>query len=144
MIVPGALLRDHDGQQLRDRLAVRRMKGDGTAGAHEQGGRLRDAADAGVRTRESVAECGGAGLLAPPQRANDRRRIEPPGPADRRRRDLERMSPVAHVDVEQDLLRLQPGSDLRDVLAHPVVLSLWRPHCRSDRSGLHPPRFLEL
>jgi hypothetical protein len=108
MIALGAVRRHHDGQQLRDRLAVRRIELDAELGSNEQRQRARDAADPGVRDRKSFAEARRSRLFAPAQRAKDRRLLEAVNAGYRCRHDFKRLGSIACVDAEQDVLWLQP------------------------------------
>ena len=69
MVVGVAVGRYHDDQEVGNGFAIRRIEVQGEPGAHEQRQWLRDAGNARVRNRHSLAERGRADLLAPQQRA---------------------------------------------------------------------------
>jgi hypothetical protein len=118
MIVFCAVGRHHDRQQLRDRwrsgasnamASFMRMNSvSGRAMPPMRAGGIANpspsAVDAACSRRHSARKIGAG--------------VEPMLAAYRCRHDLERVQPVPHVDVEQDLLRLQPARDARDVGCH--------------------------
>ncbi|MEO8752573.1 MAG: hypothetical protein ABI624_07840 [Casimicrobiaceae bacterium] len=108
MIIGVTVRRHHDDQQVRNWLFVRCAKRNGMAGAHEQRERALDSSDAGVRDGHALAQSGGANLLAPRQRAQDRCGIECVRPSDVCRCHFQRAGAIGNIDVENDLLGMQP------------------------------------
>lgn len=118
MIFFVAVQRHHDAQQVRYWFVVWRMEIDALLRAHEQCQRTCDPAYPGVGNGKPIAKRCRCGLLAPQQGSENGTWVESVCSADRVRDELERASLIAHVNVEQYLLGLQPARYLRDVVWH--------------------------
>jgi hypothetical protein len=94
-----------------DGLAVGRGEFDRGLRSNVQHRRPRDAVDSRVRNRDSVAECGRADELAPPQGTQYRLVIDSVQTGDRRRRDFERMPTAVQIDIQLHVARIEPSRD---------------------------------
>jgi hypothetical protein len=109
---------DDDDEKIGDELAVRGMKCKSMSRSQVQGRRSLNPGDPGMRKRKALAKRSRLRLFATQQRAIDRCGVECIGAAKGHCGDLQCLITVPHVDIEQDVLWLQPSCDARDVIRH--------------------------